>query len=274
MNSSSGGGRAFAVNKSSVTHNQRQFKYSPLCYQHTHTHTSRLFTFSTLLFTFLLFLLPLVQHRCSLCCLLQLGHEVLDVVKTVVEDALRKGKNMFCQSQKWSHGVKKMKVMKRRTTSLSARRKAMSGPPLTTLTAAEEKSGGFFSGSMFIHGPAVCIWNSSPPFPPAVPLPHAQTLTKQSLFSWSFHLSCVGLLFFPTSQLPLLSHLSTLLPDKELNYQSVELVWNWVFFTYLWGLGKVEGWMVVGWEHVRRGDSGFRRGRSCLLHFEVAYREE
>lgn len=48
-----------------------------------------LLTFSTLLFTFLLLLLPLVQHRCGLCCLLQLAHEVLDVVETVIEDPLR-----------------------------------------------------------------------------------------------------------------------------------------------------------------------------------------
>lgn len=50
------------------------------------------FTFGALLFTFLLvFLLPLVQHRRRLSRLLQLGHEVLNVVETVIEDPLREG---------------------------------------------------------------------------------------------------------------------------------------------------------------------------------------
>lgn len=50
------------------------------------------FTFSTLLFALLLiFLLPLVQHSRSLRSLLQLGHEVLNVVETVIEDPLREG---------------------------------------------------------------------------------------------------------------------------------------------------------------------------------------
>lgn len=53
------------------------------------------FTFSTLLFTFLLvFLLALVDHRGSLRRLLQLGHERLDVIEAVVENALRGGGNV------------------------------------------------------------------------------------------------------------------------------------------------------------------------------------
>lgn len=53
------------------------------------TEISSFFTFRTLLFTFLLvFLLPLVQHCRRLCSLLQLAHEVLDVVEAVIEDPL------------------------------------------------------------------------------------------------------------------------------------------------------------------------------------------
>lgn len=54
-----------------------------------------LFTFCSLLFTFLLFLLPLAQHRRSIGRLLQLAHEALDVVEAVVEDSLRRGENQF-----------------------------------------------------------------------------------------------------------------------------------------------------------------------------------
>lgn len=47
------------------------------------------FTFSALLFTFLLvFLLALAEHRGSLRRLLQLGHERLDVIEAVVENPL------------------------------------------------------------------------------------------------------------------------------------------------------------------------------------------
>lgn len=47
------------------------------------------FTFSTLLFTFLLvFLLALVEHCGSLRRLLQFGHERLDVIEAVVENPL------------------------------------------------------------------------------------------------------------------------------------------------------------------------------------------
>ena len=49
------------------------------------------FTFSTLLFTFLLFLLSLAQHRRSLRSLLQLAHEGLNIIETVIEDPLKEG---------------------------------------------------------------------------------------------------------------------------------------------------------------------------------------
>lgn len=50
------------------------------------------FTFSALLFTFLLvFLLALAEHRGSLRRLLQLGHKRLDVIEAVVENPLGGG---------------------------------------------------------------------------------------------------------------------------------------------------------------------------------------
>lgn len=149
-----------------------------------------LFTFSTLLFTFLLFLLPLAKHRCSLCCLLQLGHEVLDVIETVIEDPLRKGEPVcyavhirITAGGDWEDS----KVMRRRTTSLSARRKETSGPPFTPFAVVEERRG--FSSSIFIHGPGLCcIWNSCPLYPWNPPPLHTHSHKAISVLLRAFYL--------------------------------------------------------------------------------------
>lgn len=125
MNSSSGGGRAFAVSKCSVVQKQEHTKYeenrSPtvlsgdiaVLFQLEEVFLWSLFTFSTLLFTFLLFLLPLVQHRCSLCSLLQLGHEVLYVIETVIEDPLREGEPVLLCCSDMNYSQRRLKRLKR-----------------------------------------------------------------------------------------------------------------------------------------------------------------
>lgn len=110
--------------------------------------SSFFFTFCTF-FTFLLvFLLPLVQHRRRLGSLLQLRHEALDVVEAVIEDPLGGVRGGFMKLSAYefqlnldsnqSGGI---------TTSLSARRKEISGPPLT-VTEERRK----FGSSIFAHG--------------------------------------------------------------------------------------------------------------------------
>lgn len=147
-NSSSGGGRALAVSKSSVVTRQwAEIKW--ILDFAISMKNSPFFTFWTLLFTLLLvFLLPLVQHRRRLCRLLQLGHEVLDVVEAVIEDPLRGGRGAFfrlsaCELQPNINQIQDGGI----TTSLSARRKEISGPPLTV-----EEERRRFGSFMLAHG--------------------------------------------------------------------------------------------------------------------------
>ena len=52
------------------------------------------------------------------------------------------------------------------------------------------------------------------------------------------------------------------------------IMWSKSFFSYLWVLGKVEGWLVAGLEHVGSAGSGFHRVQSCLPHPEGAWRNK
>lgn len=90
-------------------------------------------TFSALLFTFLLLLLSLVQHRRSFSSLLQLAHEGLNFVETVIKDPLRKEELPSLREKQPKVATKDSKEMSWLTTSLSARRKEISGPPFAVV---------------------------------------------------------------------------------------------------------------------------------------------
>lgn len=110
--------------------------------------------------------------------------------------------------------------MGRRTTSVSARRKEMSGPPFTPVAVAEERSG--FSSSIFIHGPGLCCisWPRLP-LKPTPPYTH----TQSNLCAPTY----LSLLSFPSSYLLDMSNSKSVFLTSE----------SWVRW-------RVGGWGVRG----------------------------
>lgn len=154
------------------------------------------FTFSTLFFAFFaLFLLPLVQDRRSLRSLLQFGHEVFHVVKTVIEDPLWKNRTRVVQMRRGGWNKYAEIMMRRRTTSLSARRKETSGPPLTPFAVVRRRRG--FSASIFIHDPLTFEFGFPAPVSPETPLPFTNTQSHLCAPLNTYHR--VSLLSFPSS---------------------------------------------------------------------------
>lgn len=142
---------------------------------------------------------------------------------------------------------KDTKIMRRRTTSLSARRSEISGPPFTVFAAREERRG--FSSSIFIRGPGFCwIWKLSPILP-LIPKPLINTNTQSNLCApepFTFNTSNLVSLFFslPFHRVKSSCHVQI----KAFLTSGSRIRWR-VGWWRVWSMCNRGIWDIIGFHH-------------------------